>query len=143
MVEDPSMSKEVAQILVAEDNPGTATVIRFALEQAGFQVTVARCGESAWKVLSEHDFDLVVADYQMPNMTGAELCQRMGEDARLADTPVIILTAKAFESDMVCPLKTLAQMGAVPLRAIMPKPFSPKELVLEVRSCLEAGAATA
>ena len=137
------MTEEVKEILIAEDNPGTATVIRYTLEQAGFKVTVARCGESAWKALNEHDFDLVVADYQMPNMTGAELCQRMGEDARLADTPIILLTAKAFESDATYPLKVLSRMGAVPLRAVMPKPFSPRELVLKVRSCLEAGAATA
>jgi CheY-like chemotaxis protein len=137
------MTEELKHILVAEDDSGTATVLRYTLEQAGFKVTFAPCGESAWKALNEHEFDLVLAAYQMPNMTGGELCQRMGDDARLAKTPMILLTAKAFASDLIYPLKLLSSMEAGPLREIVPKPFSPGELVKKVRSWLEAEAATA
>ncbi len=136
------MSEEVKHVLVAEDNMATATAIRYNLEKAGFKVTVARCGESAWKLVSGHEFDLVVSDFQMPGMTGAQLCERMGQDARLASIPVILLTAKALEPDMTHPLQVLRGLGVVPLRKIMPKPFSPRELVETARSLVEARTVT-
>ena len=132
------MSEEVKHALVAEDNMATATAIRFNLERAGFEVTVARCGESAWKLLSEHEFDLVVSDFQMPGMTGGQLCERMGQDPRLANVPMILLTAKAFEPDSTQPLQELQGLGVVPLRKIMAKPFSPRELVETARGLVEA-----
>ena len=136
------MSEEVKHVLVAEDNMATATAIRYNLEKAGLKVTVARCGESAWKLLSERDFDLVVSDFQMPRMTGGQLCEKMGQEPRLAGIPMILLTAKALEPDSTHPLQVLRSLGVVPLRRIMPKPFSPRELVQTARELLEAGAAT-
>ncbi len=136
------MSEEAKHVLVAEDNMATATAIRFNLEKAGFRVTVARCGNSAWSLLGEHDFDLVVSDFQMPGMTGGQLCERMGQDQRLRTTPMILLTAKALEPAAVYPLEVLRGVGVVPLREIMSKPFSPRELIQTARRLVETPAAT-
>jgi len=136
------MSEEVKRVLVAEDNMATATAIRYNLEKAGFQVTVARCGKSAWDLVSQQEFDLVVSDFQMPGMTGGQLCERMGQDPRLAKVPMILLTAKAVEPDSTHPLQVLRGLGVVPLRKIMSKPFSPRELIETARSLVEARAAT-
>ena len=135
------MSVEVRHVLVAEDNMATATAIRYNLEKAGFKVSVARCGQSAWKLLNERDFDLVISDFQMPGMTGGQLCEKMGQEPRLANTPMILLTAKALEPDSTHPLLALRNLGVVPLQKIMSKPFSPRELVHTARSLLEAAAA--
>jgi len=136
------MSGEAKHVLVAEDNMATATAIRYNLQQAGFEVTVARCGNSAWELLNERSFDLVVSDYQMPGMTGGELCERMGREPRLTQIPMILLTAKAVEPDSTHPLQVLQGLSVVPLRKIMSKPFSPRELVQTARSVMEARAAT-
>ncbi len=66
------------RILVADDNAALALVVRFHLEQAGFQVTVARNGKEAWKLLQSQAFDLLVTDQQMPELSGCELCARCG-----------------------------------------------------------------
>ena len=136
-------AETVEHVLVAEDNMATATVIRYNLESAGFKVTVARAGDAARRLLDKHDFDLVVADYQMPGMTGGELCEQMARDERLANIPVILLTAKAMEIDVTHQLEVLSDLGMLPLRTIMAKPFSPRELIQRVRTYLRAEAGTA
>ena len=126
--------EQVKRILVAEDNIAMGGVIRFNLQQAGFEVTVARCGQTAWNLLTDRDFDLVVSDFQMPGMTGGELCERMRNDARLARTPMILLTADGFELDAARMRDELA------MSTIMFKPFSPRELTQTVQDCLAVGA---
>ena len=61
------------RILVAEDDIAMGGVIRFNLQKAGFDVTLVRSGKAAWELLEQADFDLVVSDFQMPEMTGGEL----------------------------------------------------------------------
>ncbi|MHC4399570.1 MAG: response regulator [Planctomycetota bacterium] len=122
------------RILVAEDNTAMLGVIRYVFQKAGFDVTPAKCGESAWSFLSENDFDLVVSDFQMPGMTGGQLCERMRNDPRHAETPVILLTAKGLELDRSYYYDVLS------VSAIMSKPFSPRELTQTVHNCLAAAA---
>ncbi|MHC4176558.1 MAG: response regulator [Planctomycetota bacterium] len=131
------MTEEVRHILVAEDNPAMGIVIRHSLRQAGFEVTLARCGQTAWESLREHDFDLFVCDYLMPGMTGGELCQRMREDSRLARMPVVLLTAKALELDTTLYAEELS------VNAIISKPFSPQELTRTIENLLVVAAAGA
>ena len=57
------MTHEVKRVLVAEDNAAMGSVVRFNLEKAGFQVTVAGCGQAAWNLLNERGFDLVISDF--------------------------------------------------------------------------------
>ena len=129
------MAHEKKRLLVVEDNPAEAHVIAFVLEQAGYDVTVASDGRTAWDFLNREEFDLLVSDFTMPGMTGGELCARMRRDRRLAEIPVILLTARAFE------LNSLMSQCPVSVSAVISKPFSPRELKQKVRECL-AGCAT-
>lgn len=121
------------RILVAEDNPALAAVVRLHLEHAGFEVTVARDGREAWNCLQRQDFDLLVTDHQMPELSGCELLCRMRQTERLASVPVLMLTAKGLEFERE---QVRASFGVLD---VLPKPFSPRQLVDQVESCLAPG----
>lgn len=110
------------RVLVVDDNPALANVVRYNLVQAGLEVGVARNGREAWQRLQEIDVACVVTDYQMPEMDGGELCLRMRQSPKLAGVPIFLLTAKELELDA---WKVIHDMGVV---RIWPKPFSPSEL---------------
>ena len=120
-----------ADLLVAEDNPALSGVVRFNLERAGFNVTMADDGCQAWKLAQARDFKLVITDQQMPGMTGVELCHRLRSHPRYTHTPIIMLTAKGLELNLG-DLKS--QLGVA---AVLPKPFSPRELIQKVAECLQ------
>ena len=130
------MREASQRVLVVEDNVAMLGVIRFKLERAGLRVDGAECGERAWELLNQHNFDLVVADFQMPGMTGGELCRRMRKDERLAGIPLILLTAKGFELDVE------HYRSVESVHAVIFKPFSPRELVRVVKECLGAETAS-
>ncbi len=129
------MTEHPKRILVAEDNSAMLNVIRLNLSRAGFDVVTAKCGRTAWELLSEKDsaFDLVVTDFQMPGMTGGELCERIRGHEGLGPIPIILLTAKGFELDAAHYERDLG------VAAIVSKPFSPRELVRTVRERLAVG----
>jgi CheY-like chemotaxis protein len=118
------------RVLVAEDNPALSLVVRFHLEQAGNQVTVARTGGEAWDLLQREPFDMLVTDQQMPEMLGSEICLEMRKSPTLARIPVIMLTAKGLELEAA---RLREEYG---VREILPKPFSVRQLVELVESHL-------
>jgi two-component system, chemotaxis family, chemotaxis protein CheY len=126
------MSSEDSHILVAEDNAALASVVRFNLQRAGFQVSVACNGRVAWEAVQDEAFDLIVTDQQMPEMTGREFCERMRTLDHYRDTPVIMLTAKGMELELP---RLKAELG---IAATFLKPFSPREIVKAVEDLLEA-----
>lgn len=130
------MQRNTKHILVVDDNLALNGVIRFNLERAGFKVSVAPNGADAWAKLQQQRFDLVVTDYQMPELTGYELCQRMRQDDRNAEIPVVLLTAKELELDLP---RLREDLGIL---EVFPKPFSPRELVQTITDHLTEGAAT-
>jgi CheY-like chemotaxis protein len=131
------MSGRAIRILVAEDNVTMAGVIGFSLRHAGFEVTHAPCGQSAWDLARQERFDLIITDFQMPNMTGGQLCERIREVPELAEVPIILLTCKGYELDAV------HYQGTLGVSRIMSKPFSPQALARTVQECLQAaGVAT-
>lgn len=123
------------RILVAEDDLALASVVRFNLEEAGFEVDAARNGREAALLLDQKDFDLVVTDYQMPKMNGRELCLWMRQQAWCADTPVVLLTAKGLELDLA---RLREELRVV---EVFSKPFSPRQLTRTIEDCLASGAA--
>ena len=131
------MIDETKRILVAEDDVAMGGVIRFNLQKAGFDVTLARSGKAAWDLLNKTEFDLVVSDFQMPQMTGGDLCQAMRRVAHLVHVPVILLTAKGYELDESWLQEKLGTT------TVMFKPFSPRELVETVKHCLTVDLAEA
>ncbi len=125
------MAYSANRILVVEDNPALSRVLAFNLARAGFEVVTAGDGEEAWQQLQEISFDLIVTDQQMPRMEGLECCRRLRTLERYRETPVIMLTAKAFELDHQ---KLADEVG---ITAVFVKPFSPSELVQFICNCLE------
>ena len=122
---------DVGHVLAVEDNPAFLGVIAWSLRKAGLEVTTAENGLEGWKYLQEHDVDLVVTDFNMPEMTGGELCAKMGEDPRHRGTPVILMTALAEECEREHCVESLE------LTAIITKPFSPRSVIAQVMRLLE------
>lgn len=86
-------------ILIAEDSITARTLFKHVLEAAGFRVRTCVDGLEAWNVLAAETFDLVVSDVEMPRMSGFELTQRIRQDARTADIPVILITSLETRED--------------------------------------------
>lgn len=125
---------ERKRILIVEDNAALLQVARFNIERAGFLVTSAANGRIAWELLSRETFDMVITDQQMPEMNGWELCQRMRESHRHAETHIVFLTAKQLEMDADQLQKELR------VSRVLGKPYSPRELVEIVREILQTTA---
>lgn len=116
-------------ILLAEDEPQTAQLIEFKLKQAGFMVVHATDGEKALALVAPTQPALILLDGLMPVMDGFEVLRRLKESPRTSQIPVIMLTARARDKDVVTGL----ELGAADY---MVKPFSPSELVARVRKVL-------
>ncbi len=121
-----------AKILVADDEAHILHVVSMKLTNAGHQVLTAVDGEEALEVCLSERPDLVITDYQMPLMTGVELCVKLREHEQLRATPAVMLTARGFDIEP-------EQMRQAGIAAVLAKPFSPRELLEKVNDLL-AGA---
>lgn len=119
------------RILIIEDDPDIAESVSYNLKREGFRTEVAQSGEKGLRLALEGKTSpaLIVLDLMLPGMSGTDLCRRFRREPATAKTPIIILTAKASESDKVTGL----ELGA---DDYMTKPFSVKELVARVRAVL-------
>ena len=95
------MTNVPQHILVAEDNPPLAAIIQFNLTAAGFRVNVAQNGREALELAQERQFDLVLADYGMPQIVGAELFRQLCNDDRYAKTPLMLMSAFCGQFQLV------------------------------------------
>jgi len=114
------------RILIVDDEPRIREVVANYLRRDGYQVETAVDGETARRGLTEFKPDLVVLDLMLPAVSGFEV---LNDIRREGDLPVILLTARAEESDRVAGLELGADDYVV-------KPFSPRELVARVRTVL-------
>ena len=119
----------LARILVVEDDPHIAHILRFQLEAAGYAVRTAENGREGFELVLAEPPDLVLTDLMMPIMDGHELCRRIKDDFRTAQIPVILLTAKAEVGDKVAAF----DLGA---NDYLVKPHNRDELLLRVRNLL-------
>jgi DNA-binding response OmpR family regulator len=119
------------RILIVEDDPDIAESLRYNLKREGFQADVAESGEKGFRLaLDPHSApSLIVLDLMLPGMSGIDLCQRLRRQPETEKTPIIILTAKATESDKISGL----ELGA---DDYMTKPFSVKELLARIRAVM-------
>ncbi|MDG4820052.1 MULTISPECIES: response regulator transcription factor [unclassified Micromonospora] len=115
------------RVLVVDDDPTVSDVVRRYLEQDGCEVRLAADGADGLAAIATHRPDLVVLDLMMPGIDGLEVCRRIRR--QLPDLPVIMLTALGEEADRVLGLEVGAD-------DYVTKPFSPRELVLRIRSVL-------
>jgi DNA-binding response OmpR family regulator len=116
-----------AKILIVEDEPKTASVVKLYLEKNGFVVDTAADGVEGLRVARRSRPDLVVLDVMLPEADGLAVCRALRAES---DVPVILLTARTTEQDRVAGLG----LGA---DDYVTKPFSPRELVLRVRAVLK------
>ena len=116
------------KILAAEDSFALANLLEFVLKNAGFDVSLHRNGAAASVAAQEQQYDLILLDQQMPKMTGVEVLQTIREQGPNIETPVFLCTAKTHELDLEYLRKNLNVTG------VFHKPFSPKDLVEELKS---------
>jgi len=125
----PNAHMRKSTILVIEDDQDIVDVVRYNLEREGFRVLEANDGERGLEAAARSKPDLVLLDLMLPGVDGLEVCRRLREKTETRGLPVIMITAKGEESDVVVGL----EMGA---DDYLPKPFSPRELVARSRAVL-------
>lgn len=119
----------MARILLAEDDKQIADMIGFKLSNSGHQIVRAQDGEQAVKLAGQEKPDLILLDAMMPGLSGFEVLRRLKSDSALRSIPVIMVTAKGHERDVLTGLRG----GAVDY---IVKPFSLKELSARVELAL-------
>jgi two-component system phosphate regulon response regulator PhoB len=116
-------------ILVIDDEKDLIELVRYNLEREGFEVRGALDGETGLAKAMQELPDVVLVDLMLPGIDGLEVCRLLKAESRTAGIPLIMLTAKAAESDRVVGL----ELGA---DDYVTKPFSPRELTARVRALL-------
>jgi len=116
-------------ILVVEDEEDIAELIRFNLDREGYRVFTAASGEAGLAEAARQDPDLVLLDLMLPGMNGLEVCRRLKADSGTAKIPVVMVTARGEEADVVTGL----ELGA---DDYVTKPFSPRVLLARARAVL-------
>lgn len=118
-------------ILIVEDDSDIAESLRYNFEREGFQISVAESGEKGLRLALDENRPptLILLDLMLPGMSGIELCRRLRQEPATEKVPVIMLTAKAAESQKIEGL----EIGA---DDYITKPFSVKEVVARVRAVL-------
>jgi two-component system alkaline phosphatase synthesis response regulator PhoP len=117
------------KVLVVDDEKDIVDLVAYNLEKAGMKIIRAYDGEMALRKASSDGADLVILDVMLPGMDGWEVLKRLRADARTAQVPILMLTAKGDETEKVLGL----ELGA---DDYLTKPFSPKELAARVRALL-------
>jgi len=116
-------------ILIAEDETPVIELLRYNLEREGYECTAAQDGEEAMIQVEERVPDLILLDWMLPKVSGIEVCRRVRNGTDTANVPIIMLTAKAEESDRIRGLNTGAD-------DYVTKPFSTTELIARIRAVM-------
>jgi two-component system, OmpR family, alkaline phosphatase synthesis response regulator PhoP len=118
-----------SHILVVDDEPDLLELVHYTLTRAGYQVGCVKSGEEALTQVQTRPPDLIVLDLLLPGMDGLEICQRLKRNQQTAAIPIVMLTAKSEEADVVTGL----ELGA---DDYLTKPFSPRVLAARVKAVL-------
>ena len=124
---------EAKKVLVAEDNVVLGDVLRFNLQRSGFEVTLARNGTEALRLVESQPFDILVTDYEMPGIDGEELCNRVRNELKLDAIRIVMCSAKGLELDRE------EIMARLSIEAILYKPFSIRELTTLLENLVRHG----
>jgi two-component system phosphate regulon response regulator PhoB len=123
------MSKKTALILIVEDEPGIAELLRFTLIDAGYSVEIADTAAAARDAVTTMMPRLVLLDWMLPDASGLDLLREWRADVRTAKLAIIMLTAKGMDEDKVRGVKAGAD-------DFVTKPFSPRELIARIDALL-------
>jgi len=116
-------------ILVVDDEEDLLELVRYTLSKEGHTISCAGTGEDALKQARKQPPDLIVLDLMLPGIDGMEVCRRLKGDSKTRDIPIIMLTAKSEETDVISGLDRGAD-------DYITKPFSPRVLAARVKSLL-------
>ena len=116
-------------ILVVEDEEDILELVRYNLSREGYRVLCSTSGENALKIIKSEGVDLIVLDLMLPGINGLEVAKTLKNDSKTQDIPIIMLTAKGEEADIVTGL----ELGA---DDYITKPFSPRILIARIRAVL-------
>jgi two-component system alkaline phosphatase synthesis response regulator PhoP len=125
-------TKPGQRVLVVEDEPDVAELIRYNLTKEGYDVIVVANGAEGLKRARETKPDIILLDIMVPQLNGWEVCRRLKQDPETRAIPVIMVTGRVEEGDKVLGF----EMGA---DDYVTKPFSPRELVARVRAVVRRG----
>ena len=117
------------KILVIEDEKDIQELLQIYLKRDGYDVHIAKDGETGLRKASLERYDLILLDLMLPHMDGLEICRNFRSRPQTSDVPIIMITAKAEESDRIVGL----EMGA---DDYITKPFSPREVLARVKAIL-------
>ncbi len=120
----------MARILVIEDEDHIWKIIQYKLKSENHEPVWASDGLKALQILEEMKPDLIISDIMVPYLDGLQILKEIKKKDELKDVPVIMLTSKSQEKDVICGL----EMGA---QDYITKPFSPAELILRVNKTLK------
>ena len=118
-----------AKILLVDDEPAQLELLRYNLEKAGFETLQAENGHDAILQAEEHEPDLVVLDWMMPEASGIDVCREIRSRAQMRLMPIIMVSARGEEGDRSLGLDSGAD-------DYIAKPFSPRELIARVKAVL-------
>jgi len=124
-----AVEQPAQRVLVADDDPDILSLVAFRLERSGFEVLRASDGEEALRLAIAEAPDLALLDVSMPKLDGYEVTQQMRANEKTTRIPIILLTARAQETDMAAGLAAGAD-------DYIKKPFSPQELGARVETLL-------
>ncbi len=125
------MIQQKKRILVVDDEVHILHVVSLKLRNAGYEVITAQDGREALELAQMERPDVIITDFQMPYLSGLELCQRLKRIPSTRDIPAILLTARGFTLDEKA-------MPATGIRVCLNKPFSPREVLRVVDELLAA-----
>jgi two-component system alkaline phosphatase synthesis response regulator PhoP len=115
------------KILIVEDEKDIQDLLQHYLKREGYEVQAAGDGDLGLRKIAKEGFDLIILDLMLPQVDGMEICRVLRSQPRTANLPIIMLTAKAEETDRIIGL----EMGA---DDYITKPFSPREVVARVKA---------
>tara|TARA_B100000809_G_C15078014_1_gene508585 strand:- start:156 stop:842 length:687 start_codon:yes stop_codon:yes gene_type:complete len=123
-----------SKVLIVEDDPDIIDILSYNLKQADLKVTSVPDGSSALAEVKRRLPDLILLDLMLPKVDGLEVCRLLKSDPETKNVPIIMITAKGEEVDRIVGLELGADDYII-------KPFSPREVVLRVRSVLKRSVA--
>jgi phosphate regulon transcriptional regulator PhoB len=130
---ESAAGQRLGRILVVEDEPDVAEMIRYNVSREGYEVAVVKNGADAIERARELRPDVVLLDIMIPQLNGWEVCRRLKQEPRTRPIPIIMVTGRVEEGDKILGF----EMGA---DDYITKPFSPRELVARIRAVVRRGA---
>jgi len=118
------------RILVVDDEAHILQVLSLKLRNAGYEVVTAVDGEEGFELASKQRPDLIITDFQMPYMTGLELCRALAGNPATSNVPVIMLTARGYALDP-------EDLAIGNIKDVLSKPFSPRAVVEQIQRIVQ------